>query len=217
MIRVNLAKRKGSGVAGGGPDIEQKVNRIAGLGKMRLDMGELEGALEKVREFPLKRIGAVALVAILSQFVLSSYEQQEIERIDGAIKKLKADQVQAKANLDKTKGFEQIKKSLDGDEMTIKTKIEVIQKLILDRQKPPKLMLALSSLMPSDVWLQSFSMTPTELKLQGRAVGLIQVSDFIKSLGESADFSEPKLVSSDVVRDETGAEVSHFEILARRR
>jgi Tfp pilus assembly protein PilN len=218
MIRINLAKRKGAGVAVGAAEVEQRISKGFGaLGELGQRFNIDISSLENFRDLPLKKPAAVVILAIVANYTLQSYQEEEIQKIEASIKKVAAEQVKLKGELDKTKGFEQIKKSLEGDELTIKTKIEVIQKLILDRQKPPKLLLALSNLIPNDVWLEDFKVSEGDLKLTGRALGLIQISDFMKNMSESADFTDVRLVATDTAKDGEGIEVTHFDITAKRR
>jgi Tfp pilus assembly protein PilN len=225
MIKINLAARKGSVHAGtaatstegatGSATLSQTLAGFS-IGKIR-DAAFDPSILGQLKELPLKRIGVIVITIMVANYLSSSYQADELSKLDRELEKLRTAQKGLKAELDKTKGFEAIKVSLENDERTMKTKIEVIQKLLTDRQKPPKLLLTLSNIIPPEMWLGSFQLTQTDVKLSGYAANNLQVPEFQKNLSESADFKDVTLVGQSTMKDAQGNDIVRFEMEAKRR
>ncbi len=98
----------------------------------------------------------------------------------------------------------------------MKTKIDVINKLLSDRTKPPKVLLGLSSIIPAEVWLSVFSLNETDMRLSGFAYSQLLVPQFEKVLGESADFKDVR-VNSQSSFVENGMDVVKFDLTAKRK
>jgi hypothetical protein len=226
MIKINLAARKGPAVAPGGTATGGTSGTgvtgsgtLAGLSLNNLrDLRFDAQTLGQLKELPLKRIGAIAATILIANYLSSSFQADELAKVTRELEKLRAAQKTLKAELDKTKGFEAIKVSLEADERTMRTKIDVIQKLLVDRQKPPKVLLGLSNIIPPDVWLSNFSLTATDVKLSGYAMTNLQVPEFQKNLSESADFKDVTLVSQTSTKDPSSQiDIVHFDLEAKRR
>jgi Tfp pilus assembly protein PilN len=226
MIKINLATRKTSSVAGQGAGAGAM---LAGLFS-RGDSGE-GGAtksfanlrfdqlnLEKFGDLPVAKVAIALVVVISAYFVESSMKAHEMAKVELAIAEVKKREEELQRQLSQTKGYDQLKKALDADEMMIKTKITVIRKLIHDRQTPPKLLLTLSNGLPPDVWISKFELADMGVKLEGMSLGgLNPVSDLMKNLGESTYFSDLKLISSKKGRDTLNLETDDFTLTAKRR
>lgn len=223
MIKINLAARKGPTLSAGTGTGTQGTGAtgsgtLAGFSLNNLrDLRFDADTLGRLKELPLKRIGAIVATVMIANYLVSSFEADEIAKVNLELERLRTAQKGLKAELDKTKGFEAIKVSLENDERTMKTKIDVIQRLLVDRQKPPKVLLGLSNIIPPDVWLSSFNLTATDVKLQGFAMTNLQVPEFQKNLGESADFKDVTLINQSIYKDTTGLDIVHFELEAKRR
>jgi Tfp pilus assembly protein PilN len=228
MIKINLATRKqssigaasgasglaglfGGGNSGGGP--------IAGGGTksfVNLRFDQLN--LDQFRELPLAKVGLALVVVIGAYFVEASIKASEMAKVEESIVAVKQAEAELLRQLETYKGSDQIKKSLDADETMIRTKIQVIRKLIQDRQVPPKLLLALSNGLPQDVWISKFEVSELGIKIDGMSLGgLNPVADFIKNLGESTHFTDLKLVGSKKGKDSLNLETDDFQLTARRR
>jgi Tfp pilus assembly protein PilN len=157
------------------------------------------------------------MTVLIANYLSSSFQAEELSKLDGQLEKLVTQQKGLKAELEKTKGFEAIKKSLEADELTMRTKIEVINKLLQDRQKPPKVLLGLSNIIPADVWLSTFELDASEVKLSGYAMNNLQVPEFQKNLNESADFKDVTLLGQSSMKDSSGMDVVKFDFQAKRR
>lgn len=121
------------------------------------------------------------------------------------------------SELGKTNGYEQIKKSLEADEKTIRTKIETIQELIRDRSTPPKILMTLSETIPKEVWLQEFALRDRRFQIVGNSGNMDVVSDFMKSLEETIFFKNVVLKSSRQETVKGGRLSASFELEAERR
>jgi Tfp pilus assembly protein PilN len=222
MIKINLAARKGSAVAtsagqtdaGTGQNtastsLQSQISRLKDLQFNAATLGEL-------KDLPIKRLGGVILIIFVANYLSSSFQADELKKLDDQLEKIATQGRTLKAELDKTKGFDVIKKSLEADELTMKTKIEVINKLLSDRQKPPKVLLGLSSIIPAEVWLSNFNLTQDDMKLSGYALNQLLVPEFEKLLGESADFKDVR-VNSQTAATEGGMDVVRFDITAKRK
>ncbi|OFZ71792.1 MAG: hypothetical protein A3K03_04205 [Bdellovibrionales bacterium RIFOXYD1_FULL_44_7] len=209
MIRINLATRKQ--VASG--DRQQKADGILGslFGGSKADLND------KLKELPLRKILLMILVGGLASYLADDFMAQKLSEVDSSIKKLTVDQSRLQAELKKTEGYEELKKQLDADEFVLKTKIETIDKLVADRQIAPRLLLALASSIPQDVWLSSLVVQQQEIALTGASLGFNQISDFMKVLNENAFFSELNLRKTEQGKDEFGSVIATFELMAKRR
>lgn len=214
MIKINLALKKQAAASSEGKGSKLSLDTLSGLIKGKIDLNSVRDFVEGL---PLRKYASMLAVAIVATSLLNWREEKVQERWIEAIDKLKAEQTQLKLALAKTKGFEDIKKSLDADDAMIRTKINVIQKLIADRQTPPKLLLSLSAGIPSEVWLSNFKFAPDGVNLKGYSLGFNQISDFMKNLGENAYFTDLKLQSTQQGKDDTGLTVAIFELSAKRR
>jgi hypothetical protein len=213
MIKINLATRKAAvtATADGG--------KTSGTGfKNFLNAGlKIDARLDGFKELPIRKLAVAALACYAASWMLDSYKEDELNKVAAIIAKARDDQTKLKTELAKTRGYEQIKKDLDNDEKTLRTKIETIQKLLAGRQTPPKMMIALSGAIPQDVWLTGLKIGEQDVSFKGASLGFNQISDFMKNLNESAYFTDVRLQGSQKSKDESGAEVAGFELEAKRR
>jgi Tfp pilus assembly protein PilN len=208
MIKVNLAlKKHGVGI----------VAREKGSS---FNLSALSSGLNTdfLRDPLFRKVGLVVVVAIMATYLLSGFKDDEVQKLDDVLTKTNAVNAKISAELAKTKGYEDLKKQIDADETTLRTKLNTIKKLIVDRQIPPKLLTSLSSGIPGDLWLSELSMDEKELRIKGFALGYTQITDLLKTLGESEFLVEPKLVDSKQTKDGiSGQEMANFELSAKKK
>lgn len=206
MIKINLATQKQAGFTAGG-----KASPFSKLG-----FENLEPILEKLRGLPIKRLLAALAAAIVATIGLNTYESQLLKETDEEMKFLESERDKYQAELSKKTGYEKIKQQLETDEFTIRTKIETIEKLVSDRGQAAELLLQLSEIVPERLWLTDFSIGD-EIKLVGKAADFNQISDFMKKLGESAYFSDVKLLTSSENREQSGLSIVGFNLSAKKK
>ncbi len=210
MIKINLASKKQSSTVQG--DQVGGRLKIAGLGAMMPGVD-----FDRIKELPIRKlITFIALGAAVDQLATSDKEKK-MEVLNDAIQKIEAKKASLQADLAKTKGFEEIKKQLDADETTMRTKIDVIQKLLQDRAAPPKMMMALSNAIPNDVWLSSLEIDLENATFKGASLGGVNpISDFMKSLSQTQYFGDVRPTTGKE-KDADGTDVDGFELKAKRR
>lgn len=207
MIRINLANRK-----------QQSVVSDGGKGMGGLDLRSVgENARDFIGDLPLGKYVAAVVVCGIAHYALGWHESAETQKLDAQIEQVVAEKEQLQAQLGKTRGYEELKRAMDSDEIMIKTKIDTIEKLIEGRQSSPSLLIALSSAMPPEVWLGDLTLKEGALGIKGNSTDYNYVSDFMRNLGESAYFMDINLSSSREARDETGQVIANFELSARQR
>ena len=122
------------------------------------------------------------------------------------------------AKLAVVKGFEAKKAQIQAYEQAIRTKLEVLGKLMSGRTVPPKILMQLSQTIPSEVWLNEFKMGDQEVSIIGQTPSFGQVSDFLKELGNSSYFSDISLKGIEENSSATKEQkVQNFTITAKRR
>lgn len=82
--------------------------------------------------------------------------------------------------------FEKTQKDLE-------TKIKVIQDLKNNQTGPVRVMDAVSKALPELLWLDGMEVTPSLIKLNGRAFNYAAISNFIENLDAVPEFKEPQL------------------------
>jgi Tfp pilus assembly protein PilN len=213
MIKINLATRK-QAVASSGDG--SKAGGSASLSGMLTGFRN-DSRLDGLKELPVKKFAVGILAVIAAGYLVDTFKDDELAKKETLLGTARTEQGKLKADLAKTKGYEDIKKSLDADELTLRTKIETIQKLIADRQASPKMMTAISSAIPAEVWLKGLKIEDAAVAFKGASMGFNPIADFIKNLKESAYFGEVQLQGTKQEVDETGAPAAGFELQARRR
>ena len=214
MIKVNLATRKESGVMGGRRNSGHTMPGTAILTRINI---------ESFNGLAYHRIIIPGVIALIAFFALDAIKQKQLEGIDSVLDKLKAEVAQLQVSVAKFKTYDLLKKDLDEDELTIRTKLETIQKLANDRAFVPRLLLSISKTIPRDVWLSQLSIEPVSISFTGKSMGLNQISDFMKVLGESTDLKEVTLKNAQQTspggsgRFGSLSEISSFEIHSKRR
>lgn len=207
MIKINLALRKTSTTA------EKADGKTFAFSRTTL---KLDPAIFKDPQF--RKVALTIIAGVVGYIVVDGLKQDELKKWDDIGLRLQAESTDLQAKYEKTKAYEPIKKQLEADEETIRTKLETVQKLIADRQTPPKLIASLSTGIPKDVWLTDFTMVGPEIKVKGVSLGLNQVSDMMSALDQNSFVSDVKLVNTNNIKDEvTGAEVASFELSAKRK
>ena len=215
MIKINLALRKQPVGGGGGV---AKTGSMASLGSF--DLSSLKGLkidTEALKDLPLRKVALPLIIGALASFTLDNYRDSELKALDAQMEVLAAEKPKLEAEANKIKQYEGVKKDLEADEFTIRTKIETIRKLVAGRTVPPKLLLALASTMPEEVWISGFKMASSSVTLQGFSYGFGPISDFMKNMSESAYFTDLKLNRTEQVREQGIGEVATFELDAKRR
>lgn len=212
MIKVNLHQRK-SAVGVGASSTSATGSLGALLDKFRGGEGFSDPAQKSAMTL------GIVYLAILGGgwWWIDQQKTEMLAKVDGEIEVLESKLNLANSELGKTNGYEQIKKSLEADEKTIRTKIETIQELIRDRSTPPKILMTLSEAIPKEVWLNEFGLQNRHFKLAGNSTNMDVVSDFMKSLEETIYFKNVVLKSSRQETIKGGRLSATFELEAERR
>ena len=204
MIKINLASKKSG--SGGGSSAMSKL----GDSFTQFDM-------EKLKEFPIKKIALPLFAGLFASYLLDGYKVQEIKKINLAIEKVDAENKKLTQENAKSKDYEVLKKQFDEDEKVIRTKLDTIQNLMSDRAAPAKMMMALTSAIPNDVWLSELKIMRNEADFKGSSMGFAPISDFMKSLTETAIFTDIELKKTQRTEDSKNVETDLFELKAKRR
>ena len=218
MIKVNLHQRKVAvGVTPGSPTGTAAGGLKAYLNKLRGFGGEGEG-LDDAAKRSMIILGVVYLVVVGGAWWFVGAKKSEmLAKLDEEASSLDSKLNLLASELNKTNGYEQIKKSLEADEKTIRTKINTIQELIRDRTTPPKILTTLSETIPREVWLREFTLRDRHFRLTGSSTSMDVVSDFMKSLEETIYFKGVVLKSSKQETVKGGHTSASFELEADRR
>jgi Tfp pilus assembly protein PilN len=204
MIKINLAKRKQSLLVGEG----QKTKMGAGLGRIKMD---------QLKELPIRKLGMAALVALIASYSLDNYKETRLLEGEAVVVKLQGEVEKIQNELKKFSDFEAIKKSVDADEATIKTKLDVIEKLVQDRSDTAKLLLTLSTTIQNEVWLTELAIMKADVTIKGAALDLNQISDFMRNLKQNAFFTAVDLSNTQQESSDLGMEFASFELKGKRR
>jgi hypothetical protein len=206
MIKINLATRKQSVLVteSGG----QRAAKLFATGKF---------TLPKAEDLPIRKIVIAAVSFGALWFTWNSYQKDEIDKFQQELTKLETEQTRLTTELGKTRNDEAKRKEVEADAATLKAKLDTINKLVTDRQAPPKILLALATDIPKNVWLTDVKLADTSISLKGNAVALDDISGFIKSLNESTYFSEFKLLNSQQALDDQQVEIASFELTGARK
>jgi Tfp pilus assembly protein PilN len=210
MIKINLASRKTATAL-------QSQGSGTGLTLQRLqnfkveDAAALAGAIPKFREF---LILGVAIFA--AQWFYDDYEKTQLAEFDQKVAQAQeAKQVQQK-KLDETKKFDVERKRLEADELVLKTKLEVVTQLLEGRTQVPRVMIAVSSAIPNNVWVNSVQFDQKGGSINGAAIDFNLVGDFQRNLKASVFFKEVTLQGTNNAREDN-LEVAQFQLTLQRR
>jgi Tfp pilus assembly protein PilN len=229
MIKVNLLQKKsatalttmtGASPASGLQGILEKFRALTpfkkGLGgETRLT----KNTRLKGQEASKKLITVLVLYGVCSYLAYDYLEKIKAEKLQEV--QLEIDQFQIEITaLDKEIGkkanYESLKKQYEADEKSVRTKIEVVKKLLDERPTISKLLLALSQATPKDVWISSFQWQDTSITINGNSIGTVVVTDFVKNLEETIFFKDVNLKSMRQTKDK-GLDIASFELEARKK
>lgn len=208
MIKINLALKK-QAVA-----VDAKDKGGGGGKGFRFDPEALKAIFEDAQ---IRKLILVVLVAVLGTYLINGYEDDQLARMDQRIAQANVEDAKVKAELAKTAGYDALKKQFDEDEELIKTKLSTIQKLISDRQVPPKILASLAGIIPKNVWITDMSLNDDNIEIKGSSLGFDDITDFMKSLGDSEYLADLKLKDSQKEKTQQGLSVATFDIEAKRK
>ena len=217
MIKINLATRKHSNVAvseeagGGGRTLSDIFGGMfSGANKASVD-------IDGLRELPLRKIALMVLVGFGAGYLLDEHKTEQLQNLEPLVLKAQTENKRLMEEAARTRNYKQLKVQLDADEFVLRKKIETIDKLMADRQVPPKMLLSLSTAIPSDVWLTDFRIDGPNVSFAGGSNGFAQISDFMKNLNENVYFTGINLEKTEQAPDSRSASTAIFELKAKRR
>ena len=213
MIKINLAKKKSLTAATAGEDLRNKTKTFLNV----LEKFKLAGPIEPGSpRSPITKLVSAVVIVIFAQGFVDDYREGEMNKLNKVFNKLSKDQKEAKAEVDKIKGFEAQKKQLEENEKILLAKLQVVQNLMSDRANSFKTLLALSKAIPSDAWMKSIKKKGKDITLQGGALEFNDVSDLMKKLSESTFFGvvQPKFQRNE--RTAGGVQFVNFELAVKK-
>ena len=214
MIKINLALKKGSSLmnapGGGGEAGGTAFTRLT-----QMDFKNIK--VQDVFAIPkLKEVIILMFVAYGMSKGVSWYEEKEIEKGQTGVTELKTKETALRKSLEDVKKFDSVKQALEGDERIVRTKLETIEKLAQDRSGPPKVLLALSGVIPKEVWLSDMIVEGGDITVHGNAGDFQSVSDFMKGLSESVIFKDVELKKNELNKS-NGRDLIVFDLTVKRR
>lgn len=194
MIKVNLGRRKSGGTG--------SQTGLKGIDLKNLDLATLvnlvrgAGQSAEGKRFTKGPIPKALICIILIWFVgdtIDKYKQEALEAADKEIAAVEKEQKSLLAKLAQYKGYEPKKAQLEADEVAIRTKLDVVSRLLQNRSGPSKMLLQIAQSVPEPVWLTGLNLSDAKIRINGASLGHSFVSEFIKSLSTTGSLSEVSL------------------------
>jgi Tfp pilus assembly protein PilN len=212
MIRINLALRKQPSGA-----VDATKGTGATFNTFSLDRFR-DARLDGLKDIPIKKLAVLVVVIGVSWYVVDDWKSSRLAELDARVASISEERDRLAKGLAKAQELEVLKKALESDEAIIRNKIGTVQKLIQDRQTPPKVLLALSTSLPNGVWIKDFRIADDGVTFHGSSLNITQISDFMKAIGDNALFQDVRLVRTEQAKDSrSGLDIAEFELQAKRR
>lgn len=101
--------------------------------------------------------------------------------------------VAAEAEVERLKPILEEVEEFKAKQADLERKIEVITNLKNQQTGPVRVMDAVSRALPELLWLDQMDVSPTNIRISGRAFNVNAVSNFIENLDRVPEFKEPRL------------------------
>ena len=108
--------------------------------------------LTELKELPLGKIFFAIFSCFLANQGLQYWEGRELAILDQKISKMNEEAEQIKRESGKYASYEAVQKQVETDTKEVSSKLDTIRKLMSDRNGPVKIVAALSSAIPREVW-----------------------------------------------------------------
>ncbi len=203
MIKVNLAAKKKSKLLRESPEV--------GNGS--------ESGFSEVHDqsLPLKKILTSFLICLVASQGLDYFQDFQVKRIELAIQATKRDLEKLQQESKKFASPELGQPQTDLNLSEMAAKLKSVQTLLNSRNEPAKIMTALSSAIPKEVWLTKVQVEQDRVMLSGSSLGFSQISEFIKNLHNYEVFKTVELTKSSQNQGFKGIDVTRFELKAMRK
>ena len=199
MIKINLATRKQATALNSGGGAKLNVDFVS----------LLQDSI--VRNFIL-----MVVVLFGANYLVSDYQDELLQTAKAKVERLQGETVRLRKENEKLKDYESLKNALTADEQAVRTKLDVLRKLVSDRSVPPKVLITLAEAMTESTWITAFKMEETKIEIAGGAADFSQISDVIRRLTESTYFEDVTLKDSEQ-KSVGNTVVATFKLAAKRR
>lgn len=215
MIKINLAKKKSINSGDQMTELKERTKTFIGF-LDRFKLGAGASAENSDTRGPIIRLVVGVALCFLADSYVEDLKQQEIDKLNVVLNRYQKEQREAKAEVDKIKNFEPIKKQLEEYENILTKKLDVVQELMASRANSIKVLFALSSSLPTDVWVKGLRKNKDELIITGGALEFNYVSDFMKKLSENVFFGnvQPRYQKNEITGN--GVQFVSFELQVRQ-
>jgi len=205
MIKINLATRKQPAA------VEAKGT---GMTRLNLNLGTISDFL---KERSVQRFLLVLIVGAVA-YGYNDYQKQELlDQQQTKLNELRATRTKLEQEASKMKALKEQQTELEAAQELIRTKLEIMTKLMSERGAAAKILRSLSNSLPAEIWLTDFRIKDNDVVIRGNASDIGQVPNVVKALQENAYFTDVALKSSQETKDESGARIATFEVGAKQR
>jgi len=219
MIKINLARLKAASFAntGAGENTQTRASSSLAGGTMVSGLTKITKMnFNNIRDLPLRKMLILPVVILASTFV-DEYLDSLVQAEDAKIQTVQADLVKIRADIAKISGFEAIRDQLEKDEFILKTKVQALKTLRDGREDAPRALVALSSGIPQEMWLESITFSPLVAEVKGFTTDMNFVSDFMRSLGDYAYYGALELDETSQKKDDKPILFNYFSIKGARK
>ncbi len=207
MIKINLALKKQAVSAEAGGETKSIRMNFA-----KFDAEFIKGIFE---EFPIRSMLVPVFVYLGVSWFYEDYTKTELEKVAAEVEQAEESKRKVMAELAKTKGYEEIKKSIEADELLLRNKLELLKSILNGRERTPLMLRSIAEVRPKEIWLRTLDISATEVKLNGTSVDFNLIPHFMRLLESSTYFNGVDMKSYKADRDETGIDITNFELVAR--
>ncbi len=210
MIKINLAKRKQITLS----QAASKESTPKGPSALSSIGTSLNSAIDSSGIVTiLMRVVIPGVFSIAAYFVFEQYIADQRAIMAAELQQITAEKAKIQTELNRISGFETVKAELELNEKILASKIETIQKLIVNRDFAFKSLVNISNSLPREVWLSEFSETDQGFEIKGNATEVSLVGDLMSRLDQTPSFKEVTLKSTT---HDPALNQASFELSARR-
>ena len=188
MIRINLLRRRTPSYAmdakKSGGDID-----LSGMFKSKSGFGGMGKNLVPI----LTVFGIPLALGYGASLGLDHYLELRKNEMQGEANALNAEKIKIDNEISRLSGFERKRDEIEGNLRSIRGKMEVLERLLSNRDAPTKAMIHLSQSIPASAWLMDFNYNEAGFEMRGGAMDPSFVTDFVTRLQKSVYFSNVQL------------------------